>query len=233
MKILFKYPSCSRLFNFFRGIKSIQDNLNNKEDYMIYATLDDKDVMDSDDIRGWMLDIDNLEYNFGESKSKIDACNRDMDKTNTEYDWDIVVLMSDDMVFIQKGFDDIIRNDLKDLDSMVHYPDGNQNEKLCTMTIMGREYYNRFGYLYHPDYTSLWCDVEFTEVAWMLGKYKYNPTQLFRHLHPAWGLAPSDPQYKKTESVELWNKDYEVILSRRALNYGLTEIVNKYKYERI
>jgi len=85
----------------------------------------------------------------------------------------------------QKGFDNIIREEFyKNLDQFVHFPDGFTADRLATMSIMGREYYNRFKYIYHPDYISLWCDNEAMEVAKMLGCYTYVDKNIFQHLHP-------------------------------------------------
>lgn len=234
MRILFKYPSRSRPANFFRGVKSITENVNNKTDFKIYATLDENDTsMNNDEVKGWMLNIDNLEYTFGKSESKIHACNRDMFKITNEYNWDIVVLMSDDMIFLEKGFDDIIRQDMINshptLDGVLHYNDGFQKDNLMTMTIMGRTYYERQKYLYEPSYKSLWCDVEETEKAFMQGKHAYFSNQIFIHKHPAWGIADWDEQYRKSEGRDLWDADLKTLKYRRSNNYFLNEIEIKHK----
>ncbi|MFK5283673.1 hypothetical protein ACI3PL_29270, partial [Lacticaseibacillus paracasei] len=75
------------------------------------------------------------------------------------------------------GFDELLRayflQFFRDFDGVLHLPDGKIKHELCTYSIMGRAYFERFGYIYHPDYTSLWCDNEFTEVAQILGKWAY------------------------------------------------------------
>ena len=149
--------------------------------------------------------------------------------------WKILINTSDDMHFEIKGFDEIIRQDFKgNYDKVLHYSDGNQHGNLMTMSIMGSDYYNRFNYIYHPDYKSLWCDVEATEVAHLLGKYEYmgDSKILFRHLHPAWGLAEYDEQYRKTESEEFNKSDYSLFKYRRSEDYFLPKhlIINKPKY---
>lgn len=229
MKILFKFPSRERPTNFFRGVESITKNVLNTTDYRIYATLDEEDhKMNNDEVKTWMCSINNLEYNFGVSKSKIDACNRDMDKITTEYNWDILVLMSDDMVWHSKGFDEVIRNDMfqahPDLDGVIHYPDGNR-EDLITLSIMGRKYYERFHYLYHPLYKSVYCDDEFTAVSKLLGKYAYFNTKLFNHLHPAYGASHMDNLYKKNESSEMHEHDRNNFNQRKQINFNINEAV--------
>jgi hypothetical protein len=89
------------------------------------------------------------------------------------------------------------------------------------MSIMGRKYYERFGYIYHPSYQSLWCDNEAMEVAQMLGKYWYMGIQLFDHLHPAYNLAPWDEQYTRQQG--LWGVDEANYIERKRHNFYLHE----------
>jgi hypothetical protein len=150
LRLLFKYTTRSRRSNFLRGIDSIIDNLADKENYHIYTTFD----VDDDKMRPLPEIKGNHTYIAGTSKSKVDAINRDMDFINSQYDWDILINMSDDVVFTEKGFDDIIRKefmsygledkeaiyllDRTDLDQVLHYPDGNRAD-LLTVSIIGKE----------------------------------------------------------------------------------------------
>ena len=151
----------------------------------------------------------------GVNNNKIFAINRDV---NLFTDWDILVNMSDDMVFTQNGFDDIIRAEFDNLEQCLHFPDGNTTA-IITMSILGRKFYDRFGYVYHPDYVSLFCDNETTEVAKILGCYKFINKNIFSHLHPAWAKAASDEQYRHTESF--WGVDEATYNRRKANNFDL------------
>ena len=218
MKILFKYTSRSRRSNFLRGYDSILDKIANKEDYHILISVD------KDDQSMYPLPVLDGNHTFvvGNSKNKIDAINRDINEF--DYDFDILINMSDDMIFTKKGFDDIIRAEFyNDFNQYIHFNDGNQKSNVCTMHIVGRDYYNRFKYIYHPDYISLWCDVENDIVAKQLGCYKYmgDNLKLFRHLHPAWGLAPQDALSIKTEDRALWIADEITFNKRKRINFGL------------
>ena len=218
MRILFKYTTRSRRSNFLRGYDSILDKIANREDYHILISVD------KDDQSMFPLPVLDGKYTFvvGNSKNKIDAINRDLNEF--DYDWDILINMSDDMIFTKKGFDDIIRAEFyKDFNQYLHFNDGNQKCNVCTMHIVGRNYYDRFNYIYHPDYISLWCDVENDIVAKQLGCYKYmgDNIKLFRHLHPAWGLAPQDALSIKTEDRALWVADEITFNKRKIKNFGL------------
>lgn len=228
--ILFKLATRSRPEKARASINNIIDNCTS-DNFTILVSAD----FDDDSMKNFSYVHSNVTIVYGISKSKIDAINRDLDIVK---DWDILINTSDDMVFTNKGFDNIIRQDFEDnLDQFIHYSDGNQKENISTMSIMGKEYYERFNYIYHPDYKSLWCDAEATEVAVLLGKYRYMGDNkiLFRHMHPAWGLAESDAQYQKTEAPEMWEHDYKVILERKARQYDLPQhlIINPPKYAKL
>ena len=225
--ILFKLATRSRPQKAKKAIENII-MLCNSMNYTILVSIDE----DDESMFGFSYPDDNVFIVRGTSKNKIDAINRDMDIFEG---WDILINTSDDMVFEIKGFDNIIRQDFKgNYDQVLHYSDGNQHSNIMTMSIIGVDYYNRFNYIYHPDYKSLWCDCEATEVAHLLGKYEYmgDKKVLFTHRHPAWGLAEYDQQYLQTESKEFWNHDKELFQLRKSNNYFLPEhlIINKPKY---
>lgn len=232
MKILFKYATRSRRDNFLRGIDSIRKNISDNENYHILITVD------RDDNKMFPLPVldCNHTYIVGDSESKVHAINRDMERAP---DWDILVCMSDDMVFTVKGFDDVIRENMKteftpdewrideetrdshytDVDLFLHFPDGNRSD-LCTMSIIGRDYYKRDGYIYNPEYKSLYCDDEAQQVAKLRGCYQFVDQQIFEHLHPAYGKAKFDEQYQRTEHIG--NTEDRLIFERRkAVNFGL------------
>jgi len=225
MKILYKYASRSRPDNFFRGLDNIYIN-SRSDNFSILATLDlDDGKMNNEDVIYKMKSYDKLEFVFGHSKNKIDAINRDMG-LNACPEFDILINFSDDMIFTQSGYDDIIRNDFNnDLDLFIHYNDGNQKSAVSTMSIMGKDYYKRFGYIYHPSYESLWCDCEATEVAKQLGRYKYmgDDVILFRHLHPSFGLCNYDEQYRKTEGAVVRANDHTNYINRQDKNFYISD----------
>lgn len=246
--ILFKFASRIRPEKFYRAIDNILEKMDDKTNYTILCTLDEDDVtMPAEMVRQKaILYPRNIISVHGKSANKIHAINRDMHLISK---WDILINMSDDMMFVQHGFDNLIREDFVigtlvkdnftisgdgkayDFDQFLHYNDGNQKGNVSTMAIMGRKYYDRFNYIYHPAYKSVWCDVEQTDVAVMLGKYKYmgDENVIFKHLHPAWGLAQYDDQYRASENLDVWGEDLKTIIERKRINYGITKI-NASKY---
>jgi len=207
MKILFKYTTRSRRSNFLRGYDSIVNNVNS-DNYHILISIDKDDST--------MFPLPELKGNHtiivGNSKNKIDAINRDVNEFTTLCDWDIIVNMSDDMIFTVKGFDDIIRRYFDNLDQVLHFPDQNQGQNCMTMSILGREYYNRDKFIYHPEFESLWVDIVAQEEAQIRGCYKFVNQNIFVHLHPSFGQAHYDAQYQKTEEWGVRQRDYTTYL---------------------
>lgn len=221
MKILIKYPSRSRPERFFEGLDSIEKLAADKNNYTVLCTFDDDDdSMNYDSVYPRLAAYSNVWAIYGKSQSKIDAINRDLHEIR---DWDILICMSDDMRFIAYGWDQLIREGFQhnapDLDAFLHYPDSTARNMLCTMSILGRKYFERDGYIYHPSYQSLWCDNEAMEVAKLRGKYLYMGIQLFDHLHPAYQLAQWDEQYLRQQG--LWGVDEANFIERKRHNFYL------------
>lgn len=220
-RILFKYTSKSRVNNFFRGLGSIVNNIVNKEDYAIICSFDvDDDEYRNPDFVARLEQYENLEYYFGISTSKIYAINRDISLAPA---WDILVNMSDDFILTEWGFDDIIRYEMQqafpDMDGVLNFKDTNNNGRLMTMTICGITYFNRFNYIYHPDYKSEYADLEAHEVAIKLNRLKNIPTVISQHLHPKYQSAPIDKIYEKSDTYVLQDRD--LYFQRLAINFGI------------
>jgi hypothetical protein len=70
-----------------------------------------------------------------------------------------------------------------DEDWVVHTSDG-YVENLCVLSILTRIRYDRFGYVFYPEYPSLFSDTEFTEVAYREGRVIQAKHIFMEHLHP-------------------------------------------------
>ena len=203
--ILFKFATRSRPQKFFDGLDNILSNLEDKENYLILVSADEDDpAMYNKQVFARLKEYVN-KYNvlisYSQSRNKVDAINRDINELSQP--WDILVNFSDDMKFIVNGFDEIIRQELRrafpDLNGNIHFNDGFTKDKVCTMSIMGRRYYDQFKYVYHPDYISLWCDNEYTEVAMANRRMMYINDPIYHHMHPNNVGGFIDEQYQNTE----------------------------------
>lgn len=222
LKILFKVTSRTRPEKFMSTINNIIDYCEGVENYILASADIDDATMNNEEIIQFCKER-NVVLVFGYSKNKIDAINRDMDCKRLP-NWDILVNVSDDQSFIQYGFDNVIRHDaakfLKNLDGVLHYPDGNRSD-LMTMSIMTRKYYKRFGRIYHQEYVSVYCDNDAMEEAKLLKKYAFIDKNILVHNHPAYAKANWDDLYRKNESSELYEHDKSIFEKRKAINFGI------------
>jgi hypothetical protein len=122
-----------------------------------------------------------------------------------------------------EGYDLIIQNEMKknfpDLDGVIWFSDGYQKNKLNTLVIVGKRYYDRFGYLYHPDYVSFYCDNEFMQVAFLLGKQVYDNRVIIRHEHPDNTKENVDATYQINNQYVM--RDYQMFMLRSQKLFGL------------
>lgn len=221
MKILFKFPSRSRPERFFKTLDNLHSMIADKCNFHIVCTLDEDDTqMNTAENHTRINGYAYTTAMWGRSKSKIDAFNRDMIELDG---WDIVVAVSDDILFTVYGFDELIREGFRcnapDLDALLHYPDNDAKHIIPVLYVAGRKYFKRDLYIYNPIYESLFCDNESMEVAQLRGRYFFMGIQILNHLNPAYGHLPRDAQFDKQQN--LWGRDEGVFHIRKANKFGL------------
>ena len=219
MKILFKYPTRSRRDWFQKTLVTYYNMVSDNCDFEFVITLNnDDESMNDAKIRTFMDKIVNLSYVYGDHKTKIDACNADID---LKKDWDILILVSDDMIPIVKGFDQIIVELMEkyfpDTDGALHFNDGYCGGKnTITYSIIGRKLYEKIGYVYHPSYKSFWCDCEFTDVVRKMKKYHYDERIIVKHVWSG-GKNSKDPLYRR--NTRMGEKDKSIYDTRKSRGF--------------
>jgi hypothetical protein len=189
------------------------------DDFLIALALDlDDGTCNNQPVKERLKGYDNLTVFWGLSTSKINAINRSI-PMNTP--WKYLIVVADDFWFVVKEFGKQIISDFEkyfpDGDGLVHYPDGHVGSKLITLPVMGRRYYERTNYVYHPDYISVKADMEQQEVAKRLERYKYVDVQIAEHKHPRWGYGKMDDQLSLQDSPANYARDgatYHVRLTK-------------------
>lgn len=224
-KILFKFATRSRADKFFEGLDNILEKVTDKKNFCILVSADADDIVMNnketiEKLKGYLVRFpENLIIKFGSSQNKIDAINRDVNEIKDRFKFDILINFSDDMRFIVDGFDNIIREKFNsvfpDTNGNVFFNDGFVRDAISTMSIIGRMYYDRFNYIYHPSYKSLWCDNEYTEVAKKENKIQYYDEVLYKHFHPSNVGGFIDEQLRHTES---FSKEDFANYEKRKLN---------------
>jgi hypothetical protein len=131
-RICFKYATRKRPDQFKSTLETYLSLLSRKHDYHFVISMDsDDESMNTEDIKTYLNAVRRkiqLEYYYGVSKNKIDAINRDMVAPT----FDILVLISDDMIPQVKDYDDIIVQNFKksfpDYNGMLNFNDGYRND---------------------------------------------------------------------------------------------------------
>jgi len=197
MRLLIKYATRGRPIWFKKVIENIISTISTT-DFKILVSADSDDAsMNNHDIKNFVSTFVNIQIFYGDSKSKIEAINKDMEYSG---EWDLLINMSDDMHFVVKGWDIKMVDCITkvwgySLDFFAHFNDGYVGEALPTMSIMGRTYYERDGYIYHPSYKSFSSDAEAMYVAMMRGRHHYFKDVLFLHQNHKNRPARNDKTY--------------------------------------
>lgn len=213
----------SRPIKFFAALDNLKE-MCLTDNWEIICILEESDLtMNNQEVIGKISEYSNVKPFFINSTGKINAINNGVKYLSLDYD--IMVLMADDLVFTEKGFDYHIISDMQQywpkLDGLNHYPDdvSAAGERQITMPIFGRKLLEHFSYIYHPSYLSVFSDNEQLQVVKQIGKYKYIPTYFYSHKHPAFGKGENDDLYRRNESF--YQTDSDNYFKRLAVNFDL------------
>jgi hypothetical protein len=186
MKILIKLATRGRVDKFYAALQNVIDTISGKNEYLIVVSIDSDDyamIAEVENVRAhWPM----VKMFIGPPNGKIAAINRDINYL--DYDWDLLINFSDDQRFTFNKWDVHMIHQHKivwgeSTDFFAHWNDGYVGEALPTMSVIGREYYERFFYVYAPCYKSVSCDAESFYVSQMLGRWHYFPDIIFKHEH--------------------------------------------------
>lgn len=196
--ILIKLATRSRPNKFVKVLQNVKQMTHGDYKMIVSADNDDR-TMNNPQMLKFIKQYPKVQMFYGDHCCKIEAINRDVEKVN---DWTILVNLSDDFQITTRGWDTILKTRVEQkwpgtTDWFAHFSDGYVHEVLPTISIIGREYYQRDGYIYHPSYRSFSCDAEAWFVALARGRHHYFNDQLFKHNHPANNrMLKSDSLYK-------------------------------------
>jgi hypothetical protein len=134
-------------------------------------------------------------------------------------DWNIVIIVSDDFEVLEFGWDERVASDMlthfSTLAGALWYHDGRQN-RTCTLSIMGKPVYDELGYLYYPEYESVFCDNDYHELMQRSGRLKFCGCKVFKH---DWQAENNDALMVRNERSEVYAKD-KVVWERRQREMG-------------
>jgi len=109
---------------------------------------------------------------------------------------DILIQLSDDWEPTKNWDVDILREfeDAKG-ERVLAISDGHRTDDLLCMAILNRARYEKQGYLFHPEFFSVYSDNYFTWAATKDGVIKDSRHIVFEHKHPVFNKAEWDPTY--------------------------------------
>jgi hypothetical protein len=229
MKLLIKFPSRGRPDKFKYALYNYISKCKNKKDTSFLFTFDEDDTtMNNESMKEEIAELcGSMEHYivYGTSENKIHAINRDL---KSFWNWKILLLASDDMIPVVKGYDEIIRekmiNHYIDTDGVLWFNDGYAGDRLNTLVCMGKTYYLRFNYIYNPIYKSFFCDNEFMDTANTLRKQTYFHQTIIQHQHPAnTADVQEDELYKQNNKY--WNADARTYYHRKQYNCTLSVLI--------
>jgi hypothetical protein len=216
-KVLVKYASRGRRQRFFDGLDNIFELAEFPDRILVLISIDEDDPeMANDEVRDKLATYKNIHVCWGLSKNKIHACNRDFDKIPDRFrDWDIVANFSDDQRFTAYGWDTMIRADFNtispDFSHYMAYLDPDTKGVLSTLFISGRGWFDRFGWIYDPQFQSLFCDNLAEDAAHHLGKYHYAGYEIYRHHNPSYGYEDFKPDQLYIDQQRVgWDEDMKL-----------------------
>jgi hypothetical protein len=194
----------------------------------VSCDVDDPTMANTDELRALLAPCAWSRIFSSPNRSKIEACNANM--AEVDWDWDIVVLVSDDMVPQVRGYDDTIRTQMTtrfpDRNGILWFNDGCQGSNLNTLCIYGRAFYDQRGMIYDPAYKSLFCDTELTDHCRTIlaDRCAYIPSCIIRHEHPGTGYGQyMDALYERNQKY--WNEDMYTYIRRKTYAYDWSVLV--------
>ena len=235
-KLIVKFPTRNRPDKFKQVFADYVNFLDDEYKTRFVITMDEDDeTMNNEEIIAWFEEQKSaleerghsLIYHFGHSKTKIEACNANLEGESA----DALLLASDDMWVKIDGYNRVILDGFKqtfpDGDGAIKFNDGLRQDILMTLPVMGWKWYERFGYIYHPDYVSLYADTEQTAVAHYSGRLAVSEMILAEH---KWTAEPFDELHARNENPEMYGIDGEVYKRRMENRFDMDELGIDYKW---
>jgi hypothetical protein len=214
MNILVNFPTRHRPTKFLQTLELWQSPL-----VQIIATIDRDDTTMNNAAMLDALAAQGVEVNVIEPAGKIAA----MNAAFPDRQWDIGIVAQDDLEPRRHYAENILRlwgkHFGESTDGVLHLNDGYRNDGLNTIVVIGRQYYDRFGYIYHPSYRALWCDNEFTDVSVRLNRVVRIGPRIISH---EWAGNHPDDLLRHNESF--YAQDKANYLRRKALGFPLEAV---------
>ena len=133
----------------------------------------------------------------------------------------LIILVSDDMWSCELWDSKILHKfEMINGPGVLQVNDGITTLKL-TIPIMNREAYAKLGYVYHPDYISMFADDDLRKTALQHGMYFNGTDIMIEHQHYSVKKAKYDKTYQSENSKLAWTKGEKVFFERAKKKFPL------------
>jgi hypothetical protein len=130
----------------------------------------------------------------------------------------LLVCIGDDFSCPEHWDTDLLKSLDRKSDYIVKTQDGIQSW-IMTLPLMDRKYYNRFGYIVHPEYMHMFGDTWLTHIADLLGRV-VNIPMLFSHNHYTTGKMKRDEVNIANDKT--WMQGENLYIKHVKSNFGLS-----------
>lgn len=204
------HPTRSRPERSVETINKFVRKSDHPGEVMVTVCLDDSDPRLKD---YWRLYRSDCSVHWGivqlNNKSSVEAINNGFKNSNLAMAPEQIIMVISDDTDCTVGWDTELYDELDGkTDFILKTKDGIQ-DYIITNPILDLAYYNRFGYIYHPDFQHLFCDTYMTCVADITGR-KITSNLLFKHNHYSVGGAVKDDVNKKNDAT--WKQGEETFI---------------------
>ena len=185
--------------------------------------------MNNPSMRSWLKEFgktSDLSYNFGWSWTKIQAVNADLKNEAA----DVLLLASDDMNPQVEGYDreifEAFARHFPNYRGAIKFHDGQRDDDLITYPVMGWPLYRSFGYIYYPEYLSVYSDNEQTESCKALNCLAIEARCLIRH---EWTKAHVDLLQKRNDNGWMYRRDGALFQKRQKGGFDLATVRRRFE----
>ena len=216
MNISLLHPSRQRPVKSFNAAHNWLSNVKDKRNVEYILSIDEDDPTLNEYRLFWDdLSLPNGKLVVRDNRSLIDAANAAAEASSGN----LIVLMSDDFESFA-NWDEILLKELEGKRDYIVKVSDTIQDWIITLPIMDRFYFERFEYIYHPEFLHMYSDTEMTHVADLLGKTIHLPHLVFEHKHPSKGQVQKDALNIRNDST--YQSGEAIYLNHVRNNFGLS-----------
>lgn len=204
-KILVKIPTKNRPEALVDCINSFYKNHSGcgRINFLISANICDKKTKKFEESINALPDTKIIFANY---QNKVEAYNDGLD----QLDFDILILASDDMIAVEDCYDRIIVNNMikffPNKDGVLWFDTGDGNTRTNTIPIVSKNFYEKNKPIYKNQYKGYFCDDEFCQTAFKLGKMVRINQCIIKHNIPNHLEMSEDSTYLKSLKYAIEDK---------------------------